>query len=89
MATDENRVYDESRQETNSLIAGVSLRHSGLLVSQKPLLFDDMDLQRELSPPRMIEFEEISLASVRSPKQTMDKSVQLDVVSGVNFECQA
>lgn len=29
------------------------------------------------------------MASVRSLKQTMDKSVQMEQVSAVNFECQA
>ena len=49
-----------------------------------------MDLRRSLSPPRSIQFEEISLASVRSPKLTMDKYVQMEhVISGVDFECQA
>ena len=88
LASDDNRMYVRSRQATDSLIAGVSVHHSGLFVSQQPPRFED--IRRSLSPPRSIEFDEISLASVRSPKQPMDKYVQLEhVVSGVDFECQA
>jgi len=90
LAEGDEGVYVKARQATNSLIADASLHHSSLFVYQQPPRFDDIDFRRSLSPPKPIRFEEISLASVRSPKQTMDKYVKPEqVVSGVNFECQA
>jgi len=47
-----------------------------------------MDFRGSLSPPRSIRFEEISLPSFRSPKQTMDRYVQLEQVVYDVFGCQ-